>query len=432
MAKMGQLVYNLEDYYNTGHLISSDNTGGGTFPNEYFKVEDDTNDATSENEKRLVEWQSLDESWRQGFFKQALPNKLNIYSNLFYYNSADESGSTNGPLANQQIKKIGIQAPPGTKFKIGTAGDSEVVSQIITVGRNGIYELEDEHTRIRYLKFLKQYKWVLDDYKTKDLIEKGTLRLQEAWSIFERNRSLNSPDLNNENIDAGGANNSVSQTDAGATKEQDTTEPSYWKIVSKDVVFNELKKKFDEIENSSSTQTDSTGQDKDNATNTGNDEVVIANDANENTNNSSGGTSNNTSSIQNKEHEIYCDYYYTSYSDNSFQLSNKYLVRKTTKTSDKTTEVTYTIVTPEDEDVIYYYEYVPYGIIEDSWERYDLIFSQYSQAYEYGYGLYIQGINGVYKRIPKKWDDDKREIDWETIDPYNVIIDYISESSTEE
>lgn len=58
----------------------------------------------------------------------------------------------------------------------------------------------------------------------------------------------------------------------------------------------------------------------------------------------------------------------------------------------------------------------------DYWSRYDIIFNDYALQYEAAYGTYLQGVNGVYKRIETNNEDEPFEL----LDPQNVIIDYIT------
>lgn len=141
MSTIGQLVYNLEDYDNSGEIISSD-----------AFVKNDDNKA-----------------------------KHSIYENFF---------SSNGILPNSGFKKIGIQAPPGTVAVIGTASDQSATAQRIMIGRTGIYEMEDDEVQIRYFRFEQQFKWVYNQEDSEKKIAKGMLLLKEAAFIFEENKNL--------------------------------------------------------------------------------------------------------------------------------------------------------------------------------------------------------------------------------------------------
>ena len=148
MATVGQLVYNLEDYDNSGDIVSSDQYGKSIQSNSIL-----------------------------------LNNKLNIYSNLF---NQDETGPL-GPLNQQRLIKLGIQAPPGTWIEIGTASNSSSTAYKIMIGRNGIYEIEDEQIRVRYLRFLEQYEWILNEEETLSKLNRGTAHLEGAKAVFDHN-----------------------------------------------------------------------------------------------------------------------------------------------------------------------------------------------------------------------------------------------------
>lgn len=147
MAIIGQLVYNLEDYDNSGELISStDSSSPSILANSQFET-------------------------------STAATKLQIYENFF---------RTNGPLQGLQISKLGIQAEPGTKIKIGTASENEATAYDVIIGRNGIYELEDEQVRVKYLKFVQQYEWMLDKTATNAKLNQGRAYLLGANAIFNQ------------------------------------------------------------------------------------------------------------------------------------------------------------------------------------------------------------------------------------------------------
>lgn len=120
---VGQLVYNLDDYDNTGGTVST-------------------------------------------------ITKDQLYKNFF-----------DGVWSNYQIKKIGIQAPPGTKIRISTNAGASTAQEIM-IGRNGIYELEDEFVRIKYFCFIRQPKWVYDAEATDTKKVNGEEALNRAKEDF--------------------------------------------------------------------------------------------------------------------------------------------------------------------------------------------------------------------------------------------------------
>ena len=81
-------------------------------------------------------------------------NRIDIYSNVL--------------AQYKNVKKIGIQAPPGTKFTFAVGLDDKQVSsdRIIMVGRTGIYELNDDIV-ISSLKFIKPQEYVLNEELSK-------------------------------------------------------------------------------------------------------------------------------------------------------------------------------------------------------------------------------------------------------------------------
>lgn len=154
MARVGQLIYNLEDYDGSGTMIASNKTG--------TKIEK-SSDTTYET------------------------NRLDIYSNLFSFLQQSENSTTTSdtPFVNESLKKVGIQAPPGTAFFINTASQLNTTEYRVIMGRSGIYELEEDAVRIRGLRFEKQYKWVLDEKATSEKLNEGYEKLKSAYENFQ-------------------------------------------------------------------------------------------------------------------------------------------------------------------------------------------------------------------------------------------------------
>lgn len=132
-TRPGQIVYNLQDYQQSGGRIST--SGANVF-------------------STIVD---TDPGYKA--------NRINIYENLVsHYNG-------------QGFTKIGIQAAPGTQFILNkTKG--------MIVGRNGIYELDDDII-ITELAFVKPRFYRLDTKATQDKLDNGS----QAISVAEKARS---------------------------------------------------------------------------------------------------------------------------------------------------------------------------------------------------------------------------------------------------
>lgn len=131
MARPGQIVYNLQDYQQSGGRIST--SGSNVF-------------AT------IVD---TDPGYKA--------NRINIYENVVSH------------YDGQRFQKVGIQAAPGTQFILnGTKG--------MIVGRNGIYEL-DEDIVITELSFVKPRNYVLDQDQTTQKLNAGIKALTTAENV---------------------------------------------------------------------------------------------------------------------------------------------------------------------------------------------------------------------------------------------------------
>lgn len=128
MARVGQIIYNLQDYQQSGGRIST--SGANVFATI---VDTDT---------------GYDPSKR-----------INIYENVVSH------------YDGQRFSKLGIQAAPGTQFILnGTKG--------MIVGRNGIYELDD--IVITELSFVRPRNYVLDSVATQMKLDAGIAALTDA------------------------------------------------------------------------------------------------------------------------------------------------------------------------------------------------------------------------------------------------------------
>ena len=170
-----QIVYNLEDYGGSGGLISTDKN------NHNELVYNNTaylNDNTLDTESVAKDEEAYKENQIQIFDSNILEN----YSN---------------------VKKIGIQAPPGTKFtfkkKAGGDTDSANFNDYIMVGRTGIYEINDD-IEIKYLKFIRPQKYEINEEASSQLQAQGLAIMKSARDTFFdtinklSNESIQAPD----------------------------------------------------------------------------------------------------------------------------------------------------------------------------------------------------------------------------------------------
>lgn len=135
---IGQIVYNLEDYMGTGGLVS-----------------------TARNNTRVTSFNNNDyENQRIDIF----------HSNI---------------LEGLDVSKLGIQAPPGTKFFLnGSKGDSSSKGQEIVIGRTGVYELDDG-IAITSLIFDRPKKFTIDIQATNEAITNGINQMEDAKIKFD-------------------------------------------------------------------------------------------------------------------------------------------------------------------------------------------------------------------------------------------------------
>lgn len=130
MANIGQIVYNLQDYANSGGLISTD------------------------KDNRSSTISSIDADY--------LTKRIDITQNV-----VTGSGYT----------KVGIQAPAGTRAILNT-------NKTILIGRTGIYELDEDIT-ITSLYFIKPKNYIIDEEATNEAIKEGKegLAAAEAYRV---------------------------------------------------------------------------------------------------------------------------------------------------------------------------------------------------------------------------------------------------------
>lgn len=144
---LGQIVYGLEDYAGSGGILYTDKKSK----------------------------QPMLDTINSGF------EKVNIYEDIF-----SQIGVT-------KVTKIGIQAPPGTRFQLNTKAietkddeDSQPVQTDIMVGRTGVYEIEVPNMKITTLFFSRPQRYVLDIDKTNKSIDNGMRLMREAKNEFEK------------------------------------------------------------------------------------------------------------------------------------------------------------------------------------------------------------------------------------------------------
>lgn len=135
---IGQIVYNLEDYMGTGGLVS-----------------------TARNNTRVTSFNNDDYE----------NQRIDIFHNNI--------------LEGLDVNKLGIQAPPGTKFFLnGSKGDSSSKGQEIVIGRTGVYELDDG-IAVTSLVFDQPKKFTIDIQATNEAITNGINQMEDAKIKFD-------------------------------------------------------------------------------------------------------------------------------------------------------------------------------------------------------------------------------------------------------
>lgn len=146
MAQVGQIVYNIEDYMNTGGYVSSASTN--PLSNRVYSMTDSGEENPNYNNQ-----------------------KIEIYTSKKIFQQLGFTDSIT-------ISKLGIQAPPGTKVHLnnGTDTDNE---KIIMIGRTGVYEL-DENILIKDIYFEHPKNFILDEEKTASSLAAGIKGFKKA------------------------------------------------------------------------------------------------------------------------------------------------------------------------------------------------------------------------------------------------------------
>ena len=151
MSKIGQIIYNVEDYAGYGGLSSS--SANNPLTSGYIvEKENESNEITSQ--------------------------KINIYENILEQ------------CHISKILKLGIQAPPGTKFLLNSSEiNTDINALTLIVGRTGIYELDlsgqGDGNNLTYLKFLRPQYFVLDEADSFKRSQEGITNMNKAKRKFD-------------------------------------------------------------------------------------------------------------------------------------------------------------------------------------------------------------------------------------------------------
>lgn len=148
-----QIVYNLEDYGGSGGLVSTKQ--GDLSELVYSAVyQNNLNDSTETTTNDETDYEN---------------KKIDIFG-------------TNILKGFNNVKKIGIQAPPGTKFTFNKATMQDT-GEWIMVGRTGIYELNDDIV-INYLRFQRPQNYIVNKELSQQLQATGTGIMKVARDTF--------------------------------------------------------------------------------------------------------------------------------------------------------------------------------------------------------------------------------------------------------
>lgn len=160
--KVGQIIYNVQDYYNSGGYVSSsiDSPLTSTVNSSSYtkEITDDTGTHT------VPDWDE--------YKKHCFPiiNKKGIINAI-----------------KNPISKLGIQAPSGTKVHLNSGGQND--EQIIMIGRTGMYEL-DENISITDIYFERPRNYILDEEATTAQLLLGKKNMQAAEKERENDIKL--------------------------------------------------------------------------------------------------------------------------------------------------------------------------------------------------------------------------------------------------
>lgn len=170
--KVGQIIYNVQDYYNSGGYVSSSIDSPLTSTvNSSSYTKEITDDAGTHY--IVPDWDSYKEKCYPIINSKA-SGKPSIISAI-------------GPINDTIIKKLGIQAPSGTKVHLNSGGKSD--EQIIMIGRTGMYEL-DENISITDIYFERPRNYILDEEATAAQLLLGKKNMQAAEKERENDIKL--------------------------------------------------------------------------------------------------------------------------------------------------------------------------------------------------------------------------------------------------
>lgn len=169
--KVGQIIYNVQDYYNSGGYISSSIGSPLTSTvnsSSYTKTVQDENG----KDYQVPDW----DAYKAACYPIINSKKSGKKSIISVIGTGDDA----------KILKLGIQAPSGTKVHLnsGSQGDE----QIIMIGRTGMYEL-DENISITDIYFERPRNYILDKEATTTQLSLGKKNMQAAEE--ERENKIN-------------------------------------------------------------------------------------------------------------------------------------------------------------------------------------------------------------------------------------------------
>lgn len=170
---LGQIIYNVEDYSGSGGLISTSKS------------------TINETVTSIV----------NGAYDEDYINKqINIFCDGLEDNM-DKQGGIFQRLSISSVTKLGIQAPPGTKFYFNVTKpeneekQQEIDSLSIMIGRTGVYELDDG-INISDLWFERPKLYALDESASEDAINQGRALMEAAKDQFKQDCDSIAPLLN--------------------------------------------------------------------------------------------------------------------------------------------------------------------------------------------------------------------------------------------
>lgn len=155
---LGQIIYNVEDYGGSGGLVS-----------------------TSKTDPSNRVYSTINGSYNNNYDYE----KINIFEDVFKGIGSD-------------ITKLGIQAPPGTKFQLNAssleneANNETIAPLTIMVGRTGVYELDDG-LKINSLTFERPKVYSYDKDASQNAINAGRAIMENAKYTFDQRCSQLQP-----------------------------------------------------------------------------------------------------------------------------------------------------------------------------------------------------------------------------------------------